>query len=126
MSGETANSGEGYSATSPLSAAMRPSSGPNYSAARLCRGYVEPSRRYAGNQPALSVGGSRPVIGGLLFARRMFEAPALKQFVREERLPGPQVETDDALLDYARRNGSTCHHASCTCVIGRHAMGGRR
>jgi len=66
------------------------------------------------------------IIGGLLFARRMFEAPALKQFVREERLPGRQVETDDALLDYARRNGSTCHHASCTCVIGRHAMGGRR
>jgi len=79
------------------------------------------------NPRYLSGEADRPaIIGGLLFARRMFEAPALKQFVREERLPGPQVETDDALLDYARRNGSTCHHASCTCVIGRHAMGGRR
>jgi len=52
----------------------------------------------------------------------MFAAPALKQFVREESLPGGQVQTDDELLDYARRNGSTCYHASCTCMMGSHAM----
>ena len=40
----------------------------------------------------------------------------------EDSLPGRQVETDDALLDYARRNGSTCYHASCTCMMGSHAM----
>jgi choline dehydrogenase len=50
----------------------------------------------------------------------MFAAPALKPFVREESLPGVQVQTDDELLDYARRNGGTCYHASCTCLMGTH------
>jgi choline dehydrogenase len=62
------------------------------------------------------------IIGGLRFARRMFAAPALQQFVRDESLPGPQVQTDDELLDYARRNGGTCYHASCTCMMGSHPM----
>jgi choline dehydrogenase len=52
----------------------------------------------------------------------MFGSPAFKQFVRGESLPGAQVQTDDELLDYARRNGSTRYHASCTCKMGSHAM----
>ena len=64
----------------------------------------------------------RAIIGGLRFARRIFDAPALKQFVREESLPGRDVQTDDELLDYARRNGGTCYHASCTCMMGSHPM----
>ena len=64
----------------------------------------------------------RAIVGGLRFARRMFAAPALKQFVREESLPGAQIQSDDELLDYARRNGGTCYHASCTCLMGSHAM----
>jgi choline dehydrogenase-like flavoprotein len=36
--------------------------------------------------------------------------------------PDGHVQTDDELLDYARRNGSTCYHASCTCMMGQHAM----
>jgi choline dehydrogenase-like flavoprotein len=35
---------------------------------------------------------------------------------------GTQVQTDDELLDYARRKGSTCYHTSCTCMIGSHPM----
>ena len=26
------------------------------------------------------------------------------------------------MLDYTRRNSSTCYHASCTCMMGSHAM----
>jgi choline dehydrogenase-like flavoprotein len=52
----------------------------------------------------------------------MFAAPALKQLVRDETLPGAQVQTDDELLDYARRNGGTCYHASSTCMMGSHPM----
>jgi choline dehydrogenase len=64
----------------------------------------------------------RAIIGGLRLARRIFAAPALQPFVREESLPGSHVQTDDELLDYARRNGSTCYHASCTRMMGQHAM----
>ena len=55
-------------------------------------------------------------------ARDVGDAPALKQYVREESLPGRDVQTDDELLDYARRNGGTCYHASCTCMMGSHPM----
>ncbi|HMD65803.1 MAG TPA: GMC oxidoreductase [Stellaceae bacterium] len=32
------------------------------------------------------------------------------------------MKTEDELLDYARRNGGTCYHASRTCMMGSHAM----
>jgi choline dehydrogenase len=62
------------------------------------------------------------VLGGLRYARRLFEAPALKKFVEVETLPGRQVEGDDELLDYARSYGGTCYHASCTCMMGQHPL----
>src|SRR5437879_2160707 len=92
----------------------------------LSRGYVEAKSNRPGDMPAISPRylseetDRRAVVGGLRFARRIFAAPALKQFVREETLPGGHVQTDDELLDYARRNGSTCYHASCTCMMGSH------
>ena len=33
-----------------------------------------------------------------------------------------QVQTDDELLDYARRKSGTCYYAGCTCITGDHAM----
>ena len=95
---------------------MRPSS----------RGYVEAKSNRPSDMPAINPrylseeSDRRAIIGGLRFARRLFDAPALKKFVREESLPGRQVQSDDELLDYARRNGGTCYHASCTCMMGLH------
>ncbi len=94
----------------------------------LSRGYVLAKSNRPGDMPAINPrylseeSDRRAIIGGLRMARRLFAAPALKQFVREETLPGAQLQTDDELLDYARRNGSTCYHASCTCMMGDHAM----
>jgi choline dehydrogenase len=94
----------------------------------LSRGYVEAKSNRPGDMPAINPrylsedADRRAIIGGLRFARRIFAAPALKQFVREESLPGGHIQTDDELLDYARRNGSTCYHASCTCMMGSHPM----
>ncbi len=94
----------------------------------LSRGYVEARSNRPGDPTAinpryLSEESDRSaLVAGLRYARRLFDAPALKRFVREESLPGRQVESDDELLDYARRNGGTCYHASCTCMMGQHAM----
>jgi choline dehydrogenase len=97
---------------------MRPSS----------RGYVEAKSNRPGEPPAINPRylseepDRRAIIGGLRMARRIFASPPLKQFVREETLPGNQIQSNDELLDYARRNGGTCYHASCTCMMGSHAM----
>jgi choline dehydrogenase len=94
----------------------------------LSRGYVEAKTNRPGDAPAINPrylseeSDRRAIVGGLRLARRLFAAPALQRFVREETLPGPQVQSDDELLDYARRNGGTCYHASCTCLMGQHAM----
>ena len=93
----------------------------------LSRGYVEARSSDPRQQPAINPrylseeSDQRAMIGGLRFARRLFDAPALKQYVREESLPGRALQSDDELLDYARRNGGTCYHASCTCMMGPHA-----
>jgi choline dehydrogenase len=94
----------------------------------LSRGYVEAKSNQPGDMPAINPrylseeSDRRAIIGGLRLARRIFAAPALQPFVREESLPGTQIQTDDELLDYARRYGGTCYHASCTCMMGSHAM----
>jgi choline dehydrogenase len=94
----------------------------------LSRGYVEAKSNRPGDMPAINPRylseetDRRAIVGGLRLARRIFAAPSLKQFVREETLPGSKVQSDDELLDYARRNGGTCYHASCTCLMGQHAM----
>jgi choline dehydrogenase len=62
------------------------------------------------------------MIGGLRFLRRLFAAPALARYIVAEKLPGTDVQSDDELLDYARQNGSTVYHASCSCMMGNHAM----
>src|SRR3954453_3468360 len=92
----------------------------------LSRGYVEARSNQPGDMPAINPrylseeSDRRAIIGGLRFARRLFAAPALSKFVREEALPGAHLQSDDELLDYARRNGNTCYHASCTCMMGQH------
>jgi choline dehydrogenase len=94
----------------------------------LSRGYVEAKSNRPGEAPAINPRylaeetDRRAIVGGLRLARRIFAALALKQFVREETLPGSHVQSDDEFLDYALRNGGTCYHASCTCMMGSRAM----
>ena len=64
----------------------------------------------------------RAMVGGLKFLHRLFAAPSLAKYVVAEKMPGPRVQSDDELLDYARQNGSTVYHASCSCMTGSHAM----
>jgi choline dehydrogenase len=39
-----------------------------------------------------------------------------------ETLPGPDVQTDDEFLAYARQTGTTVFHATCSCRMGQDPM----
>lgn len=57
-------------------------------------------------------------IAGLKWARRIFAQAALAPFVDHELTPGPTVDSDEALLAFARAGGSTGYHQSGTCAMG--------
>ncbi|HXQ50591.1 MAG TPA: GMC family oxidoreductase N-terminal domain-containing protein [Stellaceae bacterium] len=94
----------------------------------LSRGYVEAKSADPAQAPAINPRylseptDRRAVAGGLNFLRRIFAAPALARHLGPEILPGAEVRTDDELVDYARRNGSTVYHATCTCKMGSDTM----
>jgi choline dehydrogenase len=60
----------------------------------------------------------RVLNAGVRFARAIFAAPAIAQYSVTETLPGPDITSDDALLDYARRYGTTIYHPVGTCRMG--------
>ena len=94
----------------------------------LSRGYVVARSPDPHDQPAINPrylaeeADRRAMIGGLKFVRQLFAAPSLAKYVVREKIPGPDVQSDAELLDYARQNGGTVYHASCSCMMGDHAM----
>ncbi len=60
----------------------------------------------------------RVLTTGMRFARQIFAQPAIAQHSAFETLPGKDVETDDGLLDYAKRFGTTIYHPVGTCRMG--------
>ena len=61
-------------------------------------------------------------IKGLRIARELLQQPALKPFLLGERLPGPELVSDEDLFEYACRSGKTQHHPVGTCQMGHDAM----
>ena len=59
------------------------------------------------------------IVKGLKQCRRFLSAEPLAAFNDGETLPGPDVASDDELLDYARSRGATVYHAVSTCRMGR-------
>lgn len=55
---------------------------------------------------------------GLLMSREIAAQPAMQRYIVEETRPGSSVVDDDALLEYARRNGQTSYHPVGTCKMG--------
>jgi choline dehydrogenase len=58
------------------------------------------------------------LVAGLKALRRILAAPALAPFIEAEHDPGPACASDEDLLDFARRKGSTVYHPTSTCRMG--------
>ena len=50
--------------------------------------------------------------------RRLGEQPVLKRWIVEEQTPGPDIRTDDDLLQNALSIGGTAFHIAGTCRMG--------
>ena len=59
------------------------------------------------------------LLGGMRAARRLMQTPALAHFFDGEALPGPNVTSDEGLLNYARQVGVSCYHVMGTARMGR-------
>ncbi len=60
----------------------------------------------------------RVLNAGIRFTRQIFAAPAMAAHSVVETLPGPGVQSDEALADYSRRYGTTIFHPVGTCRMG--------
>jgi choline dehydrogenase-like flavoprotein len=58
-------------------------------------------------------------IRGFKLAREIMQQDAFKPFVLAERVPGPQVASDEAIAAYAAAAAKTDHHPVGTCKMGR-------
>jgi choline dehydrogenase-like flavoprotein len=60
-------------------------------------------------------------VAGIRALRRIMSAPAMAPFIEAEHEPGPACASDDELIDYVRRRGSTVYHPTSTCRMGEDA-----
>jgi choline dehydrogenase len=61
---------------------------------------------------------ARVLLAGMRIARRIFAQPAIARHSVAEILPGPDVQTDEAVTEYARQYGTTIFHPVGTCRMG--------
>jgi choline dehydrogenase len=57
-------------------------------------------------------------VGGIKVARRIAEAPSLRDCIVDEYVPGRKFQTDAELLEAARRYSQTIYHPTSTCKMG--------
>jgi len=60
----------------------------------------------------------RTTVAGVKAARDIARSGAMRPYVKREVKPGPQAETDEDLLAFARDTGATIFHPSGTCRMG--------
>jgi choline dehydrogenase len=64
----------------------------------------------------------RTIVAGLRLCRQLLANPHLQRFIESEFLPGPAVQTDEQLLNFARQRGGTVYHPTSTCKMGNDPM----
>ncbi len=60
----------------------------------------------------------RVLVNGMKLARRLLHTPELAPYFDRRRAAGPEVQSDDEWLDYARQYGSTAYHLIGTARMG--------
>jgi len=58
------------------------------------------------------------LIDGIKILRKILAAPALKPYAVDEIHPGPKVTSDEDILAFCRKTGSTVYHPTSTCRMG--------
>jgi choline dehydrogenase len=58
------------------------------------------------------------LLGGMRLARRLLQTPELAAVSLGESLPGEEVQSDDEMLDFARRYGVSSYHVNGTARMG--------
>ena len=57
-------------------------------------------------------------VEAIRLARNIMKQPSFDEFNKGETSPGPDVETDQEILDWVAKDGETALHPSCTCKMG--------
>jgi choline dehydrogenase len=60
------------------------------------------------------------VVAALKISRRIFATPTMQRYVVEGFWPGAQIDSDEGLLEHAKKTGSTTFHQTSTCMMGTH------
>jgi choline dehydrogenase len=58
------------------------------------------------------------MIEGMKLTRHIMNQPAIRRYLVEELNPGPQCQTDEQFLEFAREKGTTIFHPTSTCRMG--------
>jgi len=64
----------------------------------------------------------REWLEAIKISRKILNQPAMAEFNDGELSPGPEVETDEQILDWVAKDGETALHPSCTCKLGNDSM----
>ena len=62
------------------------------------------------------------LLAAMKYLRKLLQTPPLKDYVIEENLPGPAVQSDEQWMAYARTTGSTTYHPVGSCKLGTDPM----
>ena len=60
----------------------------------------------------------RVMVEGIRWIRRIAAAKPLAGYIAAEEFPGPNVQSDEELLDFCRNHGDTVFHPTSTCRMG--------
>jgi choline dehydrogenase len=58
------------------------------------------------------------MVAGLKVSRRIFATEAMRPFVTDEYMPGPEAKSDEDLLNHVRATAGTTFHQTSTCMMG--------